>query len=101
MSMRLETPFQRVDQVRDRHLRWIANQQVDMLVLAMHLRQLRFKVGANLRKQQPQAVEGVSVEDPVSILSDKDQVDLQCRNTMSATIKFFTDPHRPSILRPC
>jgi hypothetical protein len=72
-----------------------------MMVFAIHLRQLGFEVGANLGKQQPQAVEGVSVEDPVSILGDKDQVDMQCRNTMSATIKFFTDPHRPSILRPC
>ena len=65
---------------------------MDMMVLAIHLPQLGFKVGANLGKQQPQAVEGVSVEDPVSILGDKDQVDMQCRNTMSATIKFFTDP---------
>jgi len=47
-SMRLETPFQRVDQLRDGHLRWIADQEEDLIVLAMHLRQWGFEVGANL-----------------------------------------------------
>jgi len=36
-----------------------------MMVFPMHLRQWGFKVGRNLPKQQPQAVDRVSVQDPL------------------------------------
>jgi len=47
-----------------------------MIVLAMQPRQWGFEVGASLLKQQPQAVDRVSVQDAVSILGDEDQVDM-------------------------
>jgi len=52
-------------------------------------------------QQQPHAVDRASVQDPLSILGDEDQMNMPSRNTMLATIEFFTDPHGPNILRPC
>jgi len=72
-----------------------------MMVFPMHLRQWGFEVGRNLPQQQPQAVDRASVQDPLSILGDEDQMNMPSRNTMLATIEFFTDPHGPNILRPC
>ncbi|OLD81298.1 MAG: hypothetical protein AUF67_08715 [Acidobacteria bacterium 13_1_20CM_58_21] len=45
---------------------------VDMIVFPIHHRQWGFEFGANLPKQQPQAVDRVPIQDQVSILGDKD-----------------------------
>ena len=47
-----------------------------MIVLAVHLNQLRLEVGADLGEDHSQPVDGVAVEYVAAILSHKDQVDM-------------------------
>jgi len=64
-------------------LRWIVYKQVNVVVLAIHLNELRLKVHAHLGEDGMQSLDGVSVKDPIAILCDEDQVNMKVKDAMS------------------
>ena len=69
--------FQTVDQARHGALRWIGNEQMNELGLAVHLRKLRLEVQANLLEDDLKSLESIAIKYFLSILCDKDQMDMQ------------------------
>ena len=64
-------------------LGWVIHQQVNVVVFAVHLNQLRLKIVADVGEDGTKAVDSVSVKYPISVLCDEDQVDMQCKHAMS------------------
>jgi len=62
---------------------WIVHQQVNVVVFAVHLNQFCLEIGADLGKDGAQSVDGISVQHPMSILGDEDQVNVELENAMS------------------
>jgi hypothetical protein len=65
-------------------LRWVIDEQVDVLGFAVHFDQLRLEVKANLLEYDLESLDGVFIENLSSILCDEDQVNMQCKHAMSA-----------------
>jgi hypothetical protein len=57
---------------------------VDVLSFAVHLHQLRAEIGTNFFEDDFEPLDSVSVKHLCSILCDEDQVDMQCKDAMSA-----------------
>jgi hypothetical protein len=70
-------------------LRWIVHQHMDVVILAVHLHELRLKIHAHLGEDGMQSLDGVSVKDPIAILCDEDQVNMKVKDAMS-TVSNFT-----------
>jgi putative transposase len=70
-------------------LRSVVHQQVNVVVLAIHLDPFRLEVNTNFREDETKPIEGVSVKSPVSILCGEDQVDVKLKYTVS-TVSHFT-----------
>ena len=62
----------------------VVHQQVNVVVFAVHLNQRRFKIVANVGENGTKTVEGIFVKDPISVLCDKDQVNMKLKHAMSA-----------------
>lgn len=65
-----------------------------MIVLAVHLDQLRLEIGAGLGEDVAQPVDGIAVEHSAAVLRHKDQVDvhlkMQCRPCL-ISLSLFID----------
>ena len=66
-----------------------------MIILAVHLNELRLKVGADLGKDRPQPLDGVGVEHIAAILRHKDQMDVHLENAVPTVPNIFVISHRP------
>ena len=53
-----------------------------MIILAVHLDQLRLEVDANLGEDQPQPVDGITIEHPAAIFRYKNQMNVQVKHTV-------------------
>ncbi|GAA5091352.1 hypothetical protein GCM10023337_17130 [Paenalcaligenes hermetiae] len=67
-----------------------------MIILAVHLNELRLKVGADLGKDRPQPVDGVAVEHITAILRHKDQMDVHLENAVPTMPNIVVIAHRPN-----
>ena len=68
--------LQAVDQPRERHLRGIVHQEVDVIVLARALHKLCFEVAANLGEDARQVSDRKLGEHVASVLREEDQMDV-------------------------
>ncbi len=62
---------------------WIVHQQVNVAVLAVQLHKFCLEIGSDLGKDGAKAVDGVSVQHPIPILCDEDQVNMKLEHAMS------------------
>jgi hypothetical protein len=87
-SLNAEQPtgnaFAAVNKARHRAFRWIVDEQVYVLSLAVHFDQLRLEIGTNFFKHDFEPLEGVAVKYLASILCNEDQMDMQCEYAMPA-----------------
>jgi hypothetical protein len=58
------------------------------------LRQQRLKVGADLGEDLPQFLNGLAVEDTAAVFGHKDQMNVHCKNAVSAFPKVLAFVHR-------
>ena len=91
--------LERVHQMRQRDLRRIPNQQVDVVVLSVHLDKFGVEVGAYSGENRSKSVDRVSVQYSVSILCDEDQMCVHCENAVSTSCNVLMFGHRPSIVQ--
>jgi hypothetical protein len=75
--------FQGVDQRRYRHLGRIFDQQMDMVVLPVTFLQGGLKIGADLGKALPKALEDPRSHGLPPILEDEDQMDMEAKYAVS------------------
>jgi hypothetical protein len=68
-----------------------------MIVLAVHLNQLRFEVGADLGEDRSQSVDGVTVEHVATVFRHKDQVNVHLKNTVPSMSNIVVITHRPRV----
>src|SRR5690606_39836376 len=76
--------FDAVHEIGDSHLGRVFHKQVNVIVLAVHLDQLRLEVGADLGEDRAQPVDGVAIEYPAAIFRYKDQMDMHLKNAVSS-----------------
>lgn len=82
--------FQAIDQGGYRHFRRIADQQMHMVVLPVHLDQLRLKVSTDLGEQFAQPVDGCRIKHFAAIFRHKDQMYVHVKNAVShASLRWF------------
>jgi IS605 OrfB family transposase len=53
---------------------WIVHKQVNVVAFAVHLNQFCLEVGTDLGEDGTKTVDGISIEDPISISCDEDQM---------------------------
>ena len=70
-----------------------------MIVLAVHLRELRPEVRADLGEDAAELVDRISIQHLASVLGHKDQMDVYLKNTLSASTYILNVVHRPIIVR--
>jgi len=68
-----------------------------MIVLPVHLNQLRLEVGADIREDGSQALDGVGIEYLATIFRHKDQVNVHLKNTMPSMPNIVFIVHRPKV----
>ena len=76
--------FEAVHKAGHRAFRWIVDEQVYVLGLAVHFNQLRLEIGTNFFKHDFEPLDGVVVKYFASILCNEDQMDMQCEDAMPA-----------------
>ena len=89
--------FKTVYQRRDRVLRRIVHEQVNVVVLATRFNKLGFEVSTDLLKDGSKPLDRIHVEDPMAILGDKDQVNVKLEHTMSTTSNVIYNSHSPRV----
>ena len=67
-----------------------------MVILAVHLDQLRLKVGTGLGEDDAKPLDGVTVEHSAAILRHKDQMDVHLENAMPSMSNFVVFFYRQS-----
>jgi hypothetical protein len=65
-------------------LRRVVHKQVNVVVFAVHLDKLRFEICTDFIEDGAKALDSVSVQYPISILCNKDQMNMQLTHTVSA-----------------
>jgi hypothetical protein len=70
-------------------LRWIVHQQMNVVVFASHVDQLRLEILADVGEDGTKASDRISVEDPISVFCDEDQIDVKLKHAVS-TVSNFT-----------
>jgi len=70
-------------------LRWIVHQQMNVVVFAIHLDQLRLEIVADIGEDGTKASDSISVKYPISVFCDKDQMDVKLKHAVS-TVSNFT-----------
>ena len=73
-----------VDQLGEGDLRRVVDEQVDVIVLAAALDQLRLEVAAHLGKDAVQVADGEVGQHVSAVFGDKDQMDMQHVDDMPA-----------------
>jgi hypothetical protein len=86
-----------VDEVRDGHLRWIVDQKVNMVGLAVELHQFGFEVAANLSAYRLKMAQMVVSEYSTPVLRDEDQVHVEHEHAVAAVPQIGTVGHRPRV----
>ena len=62
--------------MRNRNLRRILNEQVDVMILGIHLDKFCLEVRANVGEQPSKSLDSISIEYSMPILCDEDQVSM-------------------------
>jgi len=70
-------------------LRWIVHQQMNVVVFAIHLDQLRLEIVADVAEDGTKASDSISVQYPISVFCDEDQMDVKLKHAVSA-VSYFT-----------
>ena len=70
-------------------LRWVVHQQMNVVVFAIHLDQLRLEIVADLAEDGTKASDSISVQCPRSVFCDEDQMDVKLKHAVS-TVSNFT-----------
>jgi len=70
-------------------LRWIVHKQMDVMVFAVHLNKVGLEVEADLGEHGTESFDGISVQHPIAILCDEDQMNVKLKDAMS-TVSNFT-----------
>ncbi len=87
--------FEAIDQMGKRQFRRVFNQKMHMVIFPVAINQDCFKVLADLCKDVAQGLMGSSSQNFPAVLGDKDQVDMELENAVSASAKFVCICHRP------
>ncbi|CDW92735.1 conserved hypothetical protein [Thiomonas sp. CB2] len=82
---------------RYRHLGRILDQQMHMIVLSIHLDQLRLEIGAGFGKEGAQALDGVAIEHSVAVFRHKDQMHMHLENAVPPVSNVVVIAHRPRV----
>jgi hypothetical protein len=69
----------------------IVHQQMNVVVLAVHLNESRFKVSAHTLENDTKVIDSISIKYLPSILCGEDQVNVKFKRAMS-TVQYFTLP---------
>jgi hypothetical protein len=62
---------------------------MNVVVFAIHLDQLRLEIVADVAEDGTKASDSISVEDPISVFCDEDQMDVKLKHAVS-TVSNFT-----------
>ena len=65
-------------------LRLVVHNRVNVVVFAVHLNKVRFEICTDFVEDGAKPVDRVSVQYPISILCDEDQVNMQLTHAVSA-----------------
>ena len=68
---------------------------MDMVSLAVHFHQFRFKVRADLGKDASEHFDSLAVKDSFAVFGQKDQMHMEHENAMSAVPNIVDFGHRP------
>jgi len=90
--------LQRVHQFGELHRRWVFDQEVDVIVLPVHLGQGCAEVLAHVGEHGSQVVQVLPGEHSPAVLRHKDQMSVDQKDTSSPTSIIAIVAHRPSIL---
>ena len=70
-------------------LRRVVHQQMNVAVFAIHLDQLRLEIVADVAEDGTKARDSISVQYPISVFCDEDQMDVKLKHAVS-TVSYFT-----------
>jgi len=70
-------------------LRRVVHQQMNVAVFAIHLDQLRLEIVADVAEDGTKASDSISVQYPISVFCDEDQMDVKLKHAVSA-VSYFT-----------
>ena len=70
-------------------LRRVVHQQMNVVVFAIHLDQLRLEIVADVAEDGTKASDSISVQRPISVFCDEDQMDVKLKHAVS-TVSNFT-----------
>ncbi len=73
------------------------NQQMDMIVLSVHLDQVCLEIGADLGEDHTQPIDGAAIEHAAVTLRHRDQVDGHRENTVVSMSNIVVIAHRPRV----
>ena len=68
-----------------------------MVVLSVHLNQLRLEVGAGLVEDGAKPLDGIAIEHSAAVFRHKDQMDVHLKNAMSPMSNIVVIAHRPRV----
>ena len=87
-----------VHQPGDRDLRQVGDEQVDVVVLTVHLDQLGAEVGTHAGEHQAKGAQVLAGQYPTPILGHEDQLHVEGRDDGSASTVVVILSHRPHML---
>jgi hypothetical protein len=70
---------------------------MDVIFLPIHLYQCCLEVHGEVSEDTSQGVDGLSIEHTTTVLSGKDQVNMQVENTVAAVPNIAVFLHRPKV----
>ena len=78
----------------------IVQEQVNVIVFAVHSHQLGCKVTTDLLEDGAESLQGIAVKYSSAVLGDEDQVDMHLENAMSTVSNVACNWHRPRVICP-
>src|SRR5690606_10362386 len=85
-----------VNEVGNGDLGRVLDQQMHVIVFAIHLDQFSLEIGADLGEDGAQPVDSISIEHSAAILRYKDQMDMHLKNAVSSMPNIVVVAHRPN-----
>ena len=85
-----------VHEVGNGDLGRVLDQQMYIIVFAVHLDQLSLEIGADIGEDGAQPIDGVAIEHLAAILRHKDQMDMHLKNTVPSAPNIVVYAHRPN-----
>ncbi len=92
-------PFEAVHQHRDRNLWRVVNQQVDVIILPVHLNQFSIEILTHAGKDRPEVDKRCLGEHLTTVFCDKDQMDVHRENAVPSGAIAVVICHRPMYIR--